>query len=70
VSWLHHRAADRHLFTIDRDYRLRVNPEFDPSHPSLRETVVERHSEQVSMPVETQPNPGYFEELNATLAWL
>ena len=70
LNALHHRAFDRHLFTIDRDYRLRVNPEFDPTHPFLRETIVERGGEQVSMPVETRPRPGYFEELNATLAWL
>jgi len=24
----------------------------------------------LSIPVETRPRPGYFEELNATLAWL
>jgi hypothetical protein len=70
LNALHHRAFDRHLFTIDREYRLRVNPEFDPAHPFLRRTVVERAGERVPMPAETQPRPGYFEELNATLAWL
>lgn len=70
LNALHHRAFDRHLFTIDRNYRLRVNPTFDPAHPFLRETIVERGGEQVSMPTETRPRPGYFEELNATLAWL
>ena len=70
LNALHHRAFDRHLFTIDQDYRLRVNPEFDPSHPFLRETVVDRAGEQVSMPSETRPRPTYFEELNAKIAWL
>jgi len=70
LNALHHRAFDRHLFTIDREYRLRVNPEFNPSHPFLCETVFERAGEQVSIPVETRPRPGYFEELNAKLAWL
>jgi integrase len=63
LNALHHR-------TFDRDNCLRVTPGFDPSHPFLRETVVERAGEQVSMPVETRPRPGYFEELNARLAWL
>lgn len=54
LNALHHRAFDRHPFTIDREYRLRVNPTFDPGHPFLRETVIERAGEQVSMPVETR----------------
>lgn len=70
LNALHHRAFDRHLFTIDREYRLRVNPEFDPTHPFLRETIVERGGERVSIPAETRPRPAYFEELNAKLAWL
>ena len=70
LNALCHRAFDRHLFTTDRDYRLRVNPEFDPAHPFLRKTVVDQAGEQVSMPAETRPRPGYFEELNAKLAWL
>jgi Predicted restriction endonuclease len=70
LNALHHRAFDRHLFTIDGDYRLRVNPAFDPNHPFLRKTIVERRGEEVSTPVETRPRPGYLEELNAKLAWL
>jgi hypothetical protein len=70
LNALHHRAFDRHLFTIDREYRLRVNPAFDPAHPFLRETVVDRAGETVSVPADTHPRPAYFEELNASLAWL
>jgi hypothetical protein len=50
-------VSDRHPFTTDREYRLRTS-EPDPNNPFLRETVVERAGEQVSMPVETRPRLG------------
>jgi hypothetical protein len=42
VNALDHRAFDADLFTIASDRCLRVNPQFDPGHPFLQETIVER----------------------------
>lgn len=70
LNTLHHQAFDRHLFTIDRDYRLRVKPEFDPSHPFLRETIVERDGRELSIPEGVGPDPSFFEAINTDLAWL
>ncbi len=70
LNSLHHRAFDAGLFTLDTDYRIRVSPTFDPGHPFLQETLVERAHEPLSLPSDVRPRPGFFEELNADLGWL
>lgn len=70
LNSLHHRAFDADLFTLDTDYRIRVSPTFDPSHPFLRETIVEQKGNQLSLPSDVQLQPRFIEDLNADLGWL
>jgi len=67
---LHHRAFDADLFTLDAERRIRANPSFDPGHPFLRETVVERQGEAVSMPEGADLGEEYLATRNAELGWL
>lgn len=67
---LHHRAFDAAMFTIDSDYCIRTSPSFDPAHPFLRETVLDRQGEQFTFPPNVQVRPSFLEELNAGLSWL
>ncbi|UPW02248.1 HNH endonuclease [Halorussus gelatinilyticus] len=67
---LHHRAFDADLFTLDSERRVRVSPSFDPGHPFLRETVVERQGEAVSVPDGAGLGDEYLEARNAELGWL
>jgi hypothetical protein len=70
LSSLHHRAFDAALFTIDSDYRIRTSPSFDPTHPFLRETILDRHGEQLAFPPDAQIRPTFLEKFNAGLSWL
>ena len=47
LSKTHHAAFDRELFTLDQDYRLRVNPEFDTQSTLLEQTMINRAGERV-----------------------
>jgi putative restriction endonuclease len=69
LSKTHHAAFDRELFTIDADYRLRVNPAFDTQSDILQRTVIEQAGEQVLFG-DTGPDPTYLREHNQGLAWL
>jgi putative restriction endonuclease len=69
LSKTHHAAFDRALFTIDRDYELRVNPEFETESDLLERTIVDRAGEPVSLP-DGGVDPEYLERHNATLGWL
>jgi hypothetical protein len=70
LNSLHHRAFDAGLFTLDEDYRIRVSPAFDPGHPFLRETILERANEPLSLPPDVRLQPDFLEELNTDLGWL
>ena len=70
VNALHHRAFDADLFTIASDRCLRVNPQFDPGHPFLQETIVERAGNQVEFPQAVELDESYLAERNAGLAWV
>lgn len=70
MNSLHHRAFDANLFTIDSDYRIRARPSFDPGHPFLRQTIIERQGEQLSFPPDARVRATFLEELNAGLPWL
>lgn len=69
LSKTHHAAFDRELFTIDQDYRLRVNPEFDTESEVLQRTIIDREGERISIQEESL-NPQYVTQHNSSLAWL
>jgi putative restriction endonuclease len=69
LSKTHHAAFDRELFTIDRDYRLRVNPEFETESDVLQRTIIHREGERISIQEESL-NPQHVTQHNASLAWL
>jgi len=70
LNSLHHRAFDAALFTIDSDYRIRTSPSFDPAHPFLRNTIIDREGEPLSFPPNVQLQPSFLESLNAGLSWM
>ncbi|QLC35679.1 HNH endonuclease (plasmid) [Halarchaeum sp. CBA1220] len=70
LNALHHRAFDAALFTIDSDYRIRASPSFDPAHPFLKETIVDRRGERLALPPDARVQPTFLEELNEGLSWL
>jgi hypothetical protein len=70
LNSLHHRAFDAALFTIDSDHHIQTSPSFDPAHPFLRETILDRQGEQLSLPPDAQVRPSFLEELNTGLSWL
>jgi len=70
LNSLHHRAFDAALFTIDSDYCIRTSPSFEPAHPFLRETLLAREGEQLSLPPNVQIQPSFLDDLNAGLSWM
>ena len=68
LSKTHHAAFDRGLFTIDGDYRLRLNPSFETTSDVLQRTLVDRAGERVPLP-DGGVNPDYFEQRNSILEW-
>lgn len=66
---LHHRAFDAELFTFDSSHRIRVSPSFEPGHPFLRESIVERQGEQVQLPPNARIGAEYLEKRNSELGW-
>jgi putative restriction endonuclease len=69
LSKTHHAAFDRELFTIDQDYRLRVNPEFETKSDVLQRTIIDRAGEPVSLPDDSL-KPQYVAQHNAALEWI
>ena len=69
LSKTHHAAFDRELFTIDQEYRLRVNPAFDTESDVLQRTIIDRDCDRISIP-EASLDPEYLAQHNATLAWV
>jgi len=69
LSKTHHAAFDRELFTIDQDYRLRVNPGFETQSDVLQETTIDRAGERISVPEESL-KPQYVAQHNAALEWV
>jgi putative restriction endonuclease len=68
LSKTHHAAFDRELFTLDQNYRLRVNPAFETESELLQRTIIEQAGERVS--VEESVDPDYLATHNAGLAWV
>ncbi len=69
LSKTHHAAFDRELFTIDRDYRLHVNPSFETESELLQRTILDREGERIALPDDSL-NPEYLAQHNAVLAWV
>lgn len=69
LSKTHHAAFDREMFTIDQQYRLQVNPDFETQSALLEETIVEQSGEPVDIP-ENFLNAGYLGQYNASLSWV
>ncbi|WP_243700512.1 HNH endonuclease [Halorussus pelagicus] len=69
LSKTHHAAFNRELFTIDREYRLQLNPSFETESELLQRTVLDRTGERISLPDESL-NPEYVVQHNAALEWV
>jgi len=69
LSKTHHAAFDCELFTVDEDYRLRVNPDFETQSDLLQRTIVDRAGERVPL-AEGSVDPEYFNRHNAALGWV
>ncbi|ELZ28963.1 hypothetical protein C474_13714 [Halogeometricum pallidum JCM 14848] len=69
LSKIHHAAFDGELFTIDGDYRLRINPSFETQSDVLRQTIVDQAGEQIPLS-SGGVDPSYFEQRNSALDWL
>jgi putative restriction endonuclease len=69
LSKTHHAAFDRELFTIDQNYRLRVNPDFETQSDVLQQTIIDRAGEQISIPGKSL-KPQYVAQHNAALEWV
>ncbi|WP_425498791.1 HNH endonuclease [Haloplanus salilacus] len=69
LSKTHHAAFDRELFTLDQDYRLRVNPAFETESELLQRTIINRAGERVRLSAEGL-DPAYLRQHNAALGWV
>jgi putative restriction endonuclease len=69
LSKTHHAAFDRNFFTIDQDYRLRVNPSFETECDILQQTILNRAGERMAS-VAKNLNAEYLRQHNAKLEWV
>lgn len=69
LSKTHHAAFDRNFFTIDQEYRLRVNPSFETDSDLLERTLLSRAGERVSSLAENL-NADYLRRHNAEFEWV
>lgn len=69
LSKTHHAAFDRHFFTIDADYRLRVDPSFETESELLQRSLVERAGERVPLS-DDDVDPVYLRRHNEALGWV
>lgn len=68
-SKTHHAAFDRELFTIDREFRLRVNPSFETRSNLLQRTIIDRGGDRIQLAAGSV-EPDYLQQYNATLSWV
>lgn len=68
LSKTHHAAFDRGLFTIDREYRLHVNPDFTTESRVLHDTLIEQAGTTLDAAA-GQLDPDCLTEHNAQLEW-
>ena len=69
LSKIHHAAFDRKLFTLDAEFHLQVNPQFETNSQLLRETICDRAGERISLP-ENTVSPKHLKTHNASLEWV
>jgi len=69
LSKTHHAAFDRELFTIDQDYRLRVNPNFETQSDVLQQRIIDRAGERISV-LDESLKLQYVAQHNAALEWV
>jgi putative restriction endonuclease len=69
LSKTHHAAFDRELFTIDQEYRIQANPDFETQSELLKKTIINRSGERFDQ-FEGNLDPNYLVEYNSSLAWL
>jgi putative restriction endonuclease len=69
LSKTHHAAFDRKLFTIDRDYQLHVNPEFETESELLQRTLLDQDKKHIQLPERAQIAPTFLEQHNQQLEW-
>ncbi|WP_231754470.1 HNH endonuclease [Halapricum sp. CBA1109] len=69
LSKTHHAAFDRQLFTIDEDYRLRVDPGFKTESRLLRQTILDKAGDQVE-PLQNNIRTEYLKRHNESVDWL
>lgn len=69
LSKTHHAAFDRELFTIDADYRLRVNPSFETENDLLQRSLVNQAGERVPLS-DGDVDPAYLRRHNEALGWV
>jgi len=69
LSKTHHAAFDRGFFTVDSEYRIRVNPEFETESSLLRETIVEQAGREVAT-LDGRISAQYLRKHNGPLDWV
>ena len=69
LSKTHHAAFDRELFTIDQEYRIQVDPDFETQSNVLRRTILDQEGEQIAVPKESL-SPEYVAQHNASIEWV
>lgn len=69
LSKTHHAAFDAELFTLDTEYRLQVNPEFDTESDLLQRTLLDRDGETLASLSNDHLDPTYLETRNESLGW-
>jgi putative restriction endonuclease len=68
LSKTHHAAFDRELFTLDQEYRLHVNPEFETESELLQQTLLSQ--ERTRIPgLDGRLSEEYLARHNTTLEW-
>jgi putative restriction endonuclease len=70
LNKLHHEAFDRGLFTIDTDYRLRVNPTLSTNSKLVNDSLVVSDGKRVEFPEPAFLDSDLLAERNADLAWV
>ncbi|MDQ2074537.1 HNH endonuclease signature motif containing protein [Haloarcula sp. H-GB4] len=69
LSKIHHAAFDRELFTIDHDYRLHINPDFETNSDLLKQTIIDRAGESVPQ-LDGNIKPAYLRQYNDSIGWV
>lgn len=70
LNKLHHTAFDNHVFTIDTDYRILLNPDFTTGSELLTDYLLEREHTQIFVPPDNAPDPTYLAARNRELVWV